>query len=255
MGCNVSRVEANGVSLPARLLPIFPMRLGQIRHRKHGTPLKDPTPSQKNLLLHKDEDDYASIRSSIASRTLASSLQDSIRNPNLVEQKQKEIGFRDDENDDEGSLKKCTKNDTKDSPREEGNAKIEEAVTDDEEDDDNDDKRMIGYEDDKSCPGSPSFRVYFHENGEDESNDIGKTNNIGASRETTVSSNCDGLSSKGSSDPDKKVKRGRKKRSFVKILPKGGQAAVKNLLKVKSCCTSTRSSRDHAHLLRTKTST
>ncbi|KAL0415619.1 UNVERIFIED_CONTAM: hypothetical protein Slati_3393800 [Sesamum latifolium] len=158
----------------ARLLSIFPLRLGQIKLRKHAIPLKDPTPSQKNLLLHKDEDDYASIHSSIASRTLASSFQDSIKNPNLIEQKKEEIGVRNNENNDEGSLKKCTKNDMKDSPREEENAKIEEAVTDDEEDDANDDKRMIGYEDDESCPGSPSFRVYFDENGEDCSNGIGK---------------------------------------------------------------------------------
>ncbi|KAL0318916.1 UNVERIFIED_CONTAM: hypothetical protein Sangu_2047800 [Sesamum angustifolium] len=143
----------------------------QARH-----PLEGSHPSQKNLLLHKDEDDYASIRSSIASRRLASSLQDSIKNPNLIEQKKEEIGVRSDEKDNEGSLReKCTKNDTKDSPREEGKAKIEEAVTDDEEEDDNDDKRRIGYhEDDESGPGSPSFRVYFDENGDDCSNGIGK---------------------------------------------------------------------------------
>ncbi|KAL0355045.1 UNVERIFIED_CONTAM: hypothetical protein Sradi_3951400 [Sesamum radiatum] len=170
MGCNVSRVDANGVPLPTQLLPIFPLHLGQIKLRKHAIPLKDTTPSQKNLLLHKDEDDYASIHSSIASRPLTSSFQDSIKNLDLKQ----EIGVRNNENNDEGSLKKCTKNDMKDSSTEEEKAKIEEAVTDDEEDDANDDKRKIGREDDESCPGSPSFRVYFDENGEDCNNGIGK---------------------------------------------------------------------------------
>ncbi|KAK4436825.1 hypothetical protein Salat_0016400 [Sesamum alatum] len=239
MGCNFSRADANGKGLPVRLLPIFPLRLGQIKPRKHAIPLKNTTPSKKTLLHHKDEDDYASIRSSIASRTLASSHQDSI--------KIEEIGVRSDEID-QGNLK-GTKNDTKDSPREEGKAKNEVDVTDDEEDDEEDDERKIGYEDDVSCPGSPSFRVYFDENGEHSHNGIGKIN-LDASRETTVSSDKDGLSSKGSSDLDKKVNW-----SFKKVLPKGGQAAVKHLLKVKSLCTSPRTSRNHAHLLRTKTST
>ncbi|KAI3455081.1 hypothetical protein Pfo_011744 [Paulownia fortunei] len=272
MGCNVSRLDANGVTLPARLRPLFLQRLEEIKARRRaGRPLKGSTPSKKELLSQdKNEEDNASHHhhSSNPSKSIAYSLEGSIEKPEQPKGKEplelkeeapnKEIGVAKTigNNDDmkhkvvkEGSPRGKGENDT------DAKAKIDQdAFTDadedeEDDDDDDDDERMIGYEDDEAFPGSPSFRVYFEDNGEDSHNDIGK---IGALKETVPSDV--GVPSKESS-VEKKVKRGRKRRSFRKVLPKGGQAAVKNLLKVKSCYTSSHSSHDHAHLLTGKTTT
>lgn len=59
MGCGVSKIDTSGATtLPAKLRPIFLRRLEEIKKRRHAQPLKDSTPSKKELLLHdRDEED------------------------------------------------------------------------------------------------------------------------------------------------------------------------------------------------------
>ncbi|KAL3818531.1 hypothetical protein ACJIZ3_004436 [Penstemon smallii] len=259
MGCGVSRLDANGVAIPARLRPIFLQRLEEIKLRRHNRHLNaDSTPSKKELLLHAmDDDDNASHHhqhSPHASKSVPST-------PKIGDKKSKteiyakENGIHDVANinnnntDDQKHVvapKESNpigkgKNDPKESEIE--GAKAKEANADD----DDGNERMIGHEDDDAFPGSPSFRVYFKDNGEEKN---GKSDAF----KDAVSSD-DGISPKKSS-VDKEEKRSagssRKKRSFRKVLPKGGQ--VKNLLNVKSCYTPSHD-HHHSHLLTAKTAT
>jgi len=90
-------------------------------------------------------------------------------------------------------------------------------------------------------PGSPSFRVYIKDDGKDDNNYV--TNDSLEDADSSKESNDESLSNK------KIVKKGRKVRSFKKVLPKGGQIAVKNLLNVKSCYNSSNSAHHRTHFL------
>ncbi|KAK6148033.1 hypothetical protein DH2020_018945 [Rehmannia glutinosa] len=178
MGCNVSRLDANGATLPARLRPLFLQRLEEIKARRHaGRPgLKDPTPSKKELLCHIDQEDNNPSQHLV--------IEDSVKKPEQTtkgtdvrvgELRENEIGKNDD------VKRNLVKNEMKESPIDDPKAKIEDSFTDadeDEVDDDDDDERMIGYEDDDAFPGSPSFRVYFKDNPVDCHNDTGKIETI-----------------------------------------------------------------------------
>ncbi|XP_073017231.1 uncharacterized protein [Primulina eburnea] len=258
MGCGVSRIDANGLSIPVKLRPLFLSRLEEISKSRHGRPLKDSTPSKKELLFHeKDDDDYDHVLKSTPSSP-KDTVPDGtkiIEDTKRIEQENEggvitSLGKRDD-NEHEVSRKSSTKGNCKDDLKEsmvehmeaKEKDRLDNMLTDTENDDDDDDhiERMIGHEtDDDAFPGSPSFRVYFNDNEEDDHHDIG---NHDALKDTT--SNVD-TSSPMESSEKQKVKRGKKRRSFK--LPKGGQ--VKNLLNVKSCYMPSHSApHDRAHLL------
>ncbi|XP_073298691.1 uncharacterized protein [Primulina huaijiensis] len=254
MGCGVSRIDANGLSIPVKLRPLFLSRLEEISKTRQGRPLKDSTPSKKELLFHeKDDDDYDHVL-----KTAPSSPKDTVADGTKIEDTKRieqeneggiitSLGKRDD-NEHEVSSTGSTKGNCKDVMKEsmvehmeaKEKDRLDNMLTDTENDDD-DIERMIGHETDGDAfPGSPSFRVYFNDNEEDDHHDSG---NHDALKDTT--SNVDTSSSKESSEKQK-VKRGKKKRSFK--LPKGGQ--VKNLLNVKSCYMPSHSApHDRAHLL------
>ncbi|XP_075512626.1 uncharacterized protein LOC142548189 isoform X1 [Primulina tabacum] len=258
MGCGVSRIDANGLSIPVKLRPLFLSRLEEISKSRHGRPLKDSTPSKKELLFHeKDDDDYDHVL-----KTAPSSPKDTVADGTKIEDTKRieqeneggvitSLGKRDD-NEHEVSRKSSTKGNCKDVMKEsmiehmeaKEKDRLDNMLTDTENEDDDDDdhiERMICHEtDDDAFPGSPSFRVYFNDNEEDDHHDNG---NRDALKDTT--SIIDTSSSKESSEKQK-VKRGKKRRSFK--LPKGGQ--VKNLLNVKSCYMPSHSApHDRAHLL------
>ncbi|KAI3463588.1 hypothetical protein Pfo_020251 [Paulownia fortunei] len=276
MGCGVSRLDGNGIVLPPKLRPVFLYRLEEIKMRRHTRPLKDSssTPSKKELLLHddRDEDDNASTSYKNAYKIMPLSPQDSVSQVKKFEdqkgkepgkQSKEEASGKNEERDDRkheavkdrSSRENGGKNDEKESKigdvKSKEEAEIEGTLTDadnDNDDKEDEDERMIGHDDVGAFPGSPSFRVYFTDNVEDKHNDIGKNDAF----KNTISSFDDTESSKESSE-NKKVKRGRKKKSFRRVLPKGGQAAVKNLLSVTSCYAKSPSAHDHAHLLTGKT--
>ncbi|KAL7114484.1 hypothetical protein ACP275_04G123800 [Erythranthe tilingii] len=265
MGCGVSRpFDGNGLVLPAKLRPIFVHRLEEIKMRRHTgqyPPLKDTasTPSKKELLLHdlhELEDEHKSAPSS--SNTKSASHPHSHHHvihgkKNLAGKEEATAAINSDKhknvNDDD---------DENDKKKEKGNVAITDGVKgkddedvltdtddddDDDEDDDEDDERRIGRGD---FPGSPSFRGYIKEDGGDKKIDIGKKNAI----KDTIPKD-DTVLSKESSE-NKKVKRGKKKKSFRRrVLPKGGQAAVKNLFNAATCYTPPPSAAHdhHAHLL------
>ncbi|KAL6559599.1 hypothetical protein OROGR_004716 [Orobanche gracilis] len=260
MGCNISRLDSHGPSFPARLRPLLLQRFEEIKNRRHaGRALKDPTPSKKELLLDKDivEDENN------ASQHLISPNSSKMIKAYSVDEGEGFVGelkeeFSNNNNESIGIVKKvCDRNghDAKENhvvkdggligmdKNEMEESTVEDFFTDageDEEDDDDDvNGRTIGHEDEKAFPGSPSFRVYFEDNSEADGHiDIGKKDAF----KTTVSSESS-VSSKESS------KKGKKRRSFRKVLPK-------NLLSVKSCYTpSSHSSHDNTHLLTGKTTT
>ncbi|KAL7099336.1 hypothetical protein ACP275_09G078000 [Erythranthe tilingii] len=244
MGCNVSRLDGNGATLPARQLrPLFLQRLDDFKAaRRHGggRPLKgaDSTPSKKQLLFHiYDVSHHSSIinnNNPPKRMSVYNSLEDSIKKPDQKNREAINIYEKDIEmkkhitnviDHEEEIVKGKGKNDMKEKTEDkiiedDDFLSADEDINDgEEEDDDNDDEeRNIGF------PGSPSFRVYFVDR------DIGK---IDAFKEAISSDDSvpskESLSSSSSSS-EKKEKRARKKRSFRKVLPK-------NLLNVKSCYT------------------
>ncbi|KAG8379477.1 hypothetical protein BUALT_Bualt07G0092600 [Buddleja alternifolia] len=203
-------LDGHAITLPPRLRPLFLQRLNEIKARRHGVgPLKDTTPSKKELLHDKDEDDNVSSHNpspNVSKRMLVYSEEANVKETevsNTHEVVKEERSRGNGEHDMKESTIEVAKAKIKheggngeDDKKERGigDAKenIENIFTEDEdEDEDEDDERMIGHEDDESFPGSPSFRVYFKDDGEDGHNDIGK--NV-AFKETASSD--DGLSSK-----------------------------------------------------------
>ncbi|XP_073148339.1 uncharacterized protein [Henckelia pumila] len=239
MGCGVSRIDTNGIAIPVKLRPLFLSRLEEISKSRHGRPLKDATPSKKELLLHDkldDEDDDHVLKTAPSSPMI----EDTKR---IIGQENECLGKKGGINLEvsrECSTKTiCKESSMLDAGKEKQRLDNMLTDTENEDEDDDDDGRMIGHEmDDDAFPGSPSFRVYFNE---DDHHDGGNHHVL---KDTT--SNDDTCSSKESSEKQK-VKRGKKRRSFK--LPKGGQ--VKNLLNVKSCYMPSHSApHDHStHLL------
>ncbi|KAK6127766.1 hypothetical protein DH2020_038475 [Rehmannia glutinosa] len=236
MGCGVSRLDGNSMVLPAKLRPLFLYRL---ETRRHTGALKDSisTPSKKELLLHdhdRDEDEKSSSSDKNATcnnKIAPSSPKDSLE---FQDRNGKGPGKPEKEAYDKHDDKNAKENDEKE---------VEDVLTDGEIDggddkvDDDDERRKIGHDDDDDdgvFPGSPSFRVYFKDDGQGKHNDIGHNDDA---FKNTISSD-DAESSKESCEKKKVMKAGRKKKSFRKVLPKGGQAAVKNLFHYKSCYTS-----------------
>ncbi|KAL3617584.1 hypothetical protein CASFOL_037905 [Castilleja foliolosa] len=212
MGCGVSRLDGgNGMLFPAKLRPIFLYRLEEIKTRRHARPLK------KELLLHDHDDDDKSTSSD------KNAPNENMQALYPSEKHEEENGLNCKSNGKEKVIK--GKDD------DEGSSTGEETDGDDR----SDDGRMIGCDDDGAFRGSPSFRVYFKDDGEEKHNGfIGQENDAISSDEAK--------SSKESLE-NKKVKKITRKKSSKK--------RVKNLLNYKSCYNKTPSSDHHQSSLLT----
>ncbi|XP_075517145.1 uncharacterized protein LOC142551667 isoform X1 [Primulina tabacum] len=295
MGCSISKIDTSGVTtLPVKLRPVFLRRLEEIKNRRHSQPLKDSTPSKKELLLHDiDEEDNVSHFSSFEydtsknvqlptkdgtdpSKNESSPTRNSANSVGRFESskgkdptkpagkasKESEAAKCDgnkcntkDETLAEFSPKMKATNEPKkpetkgDKTKIEGN--IANILTDEhggEDDRGHDKERMISHRDDNVFPGSPSFRIYFTDGMDDDQIDNTRKNDA-----LTDAGLSDDKASLKELPVKKEAKRGRKIQSFRKVLPKGGQSTVMNLLNVTSCYNSSQSARDHAHLLTAKT--
>uniref|UniRef100_A0A5B7CEV5 Uncharacterized protein n=1 Tax=Davidia involucrata TaxID=16924 RepID=A0A5B7CEV5_DAVIN len=221
MGCGASRLDAQGVAIQARLGPLLRRRIEDIRRRAHGDTLRDTTPSKKVLLVdgsEEEENSQSDLDDNARKGTGSSSSEDSLTHKHWTSNGAS--------NKDEKSRGKVYYIEAKE--------EVEEELGEDEEDEEG---REIG-------PGSPSFRIYFTDNLADDNKreSAETTGEDGSSNKKSQT----GLEATGKGSVTKKVKRGRKRRSFRKVIPRGGQTAVKNLM---SCY----SSPDRARLLTAKT--
>ncbi|PIN19303.1 hypothetical protein CDL12_08021 [Handroanthus impetiginosus] len=217
--------------LPPKLRPLFLHRLEEIKLRRHA-PLKDSnsSPSKKELLLDdREEDENVSSSYKIVSKNMPFCPKDQV------------MKYHEDKNVEKDHSKIIEDLKAKDETETETDADHDD---DHDNDDDDDDERMIGHDHDRAFPRSPSFRVYFKDDGRDEHKDTGKIND--ASKKSAVPSD-DNVSSKQPPEKNKITKSGRKK-NFRK-------STVKNLLSVKSCYNSPPSAHHHhqSHLLAGKT--
>lgn len=198
MGCGVSKIGPSGATtLPAKLRPIFLRRLEEIKKRRHAQPLKDSTPSKKELLLHdRDEADNASHFSSSEYDTLKNVPSPTKDGPNPSKNEPLRTGYGANSVEKLESLKgnDSTKSTGKDEtltefspkmrasnePKEHETkgvktmieGKIENILKDkdgsEDEDREHDKGRMINQQDDDAFPGSPSFRIYFTDGMDDD---------------------------------------------------------------------------------------
>lgn len=198
MGCGISKIDPSGATtLPAKLRPIFLRRLEEIKKRRHAQPLKDSTPSKKELLLHdKDEADNASHFSSSEYDTLnnvPSPTKDGIdpskNEPSRTGYGANSIGKLESlkEKDPtkpigkdnmliEFSPKMKATNEPKEHETKGDKTKIDGEIeiilkdkNDSEDEDGEHDKgRNINQQDDDAFPGSPSFRIYFTDGMDDD---------------------------------------------------------------------------------------
>ncbi|CAA0806904.1 Unknown protein [Striga hermonthica] len=235
MGCSVSRLDSHGHPFSARLRPLLLQRFDEMKARRHhvGHPLKDPTPSKKELLSSDDID---------------KNTDDDINDHHpMIKPEQEPLNKNHNNND--GRYKDEAKEAKEDDVFMDADEDVEGDDNDDVDDDDSDSEseRRIGHREDDAFPGSPSFRVYFKDNEiEDGHVGLGKNDVF---KKKLVSK--EEVTSSKESSVEKKVKKGKKKRSFRKVLPK-------NLLGVKSCYTpshSHASSLDNSQLLVEKMTT
>jgi len=227
MGCGVSRINGNGMALRARLRPVVPDI--SILRRNRATKNYSTT-SVKKLLSRNST-------SSDGTKTAPSSLEDSVNDRrSFPEPQQKEAGKPTD-----GAPVK--ENGITTGIGNEGYTS-EDVFTDAEcgEDEEVKNDRMIGH---RAFMGSPSFRIYYKDSGEDEHDDD--------SFEDAIPCDHDDVSQKETSvSEEKKPVRSRdKRRSFTKVFPKGKH--VKRLLTAKSCYFPIYSRHDRTHLLKGKT--
>lgn len=188
MGCGVSKIDPSGATtLPAKLRPIFLRRLEEIKKRRHAQPLKDSTPSKKELLLHdRDEEDKASHFSSSeydTSKNVPSPTKDgtdpSKNEPLPTGDNANSVGKFESILKGKDPTKPTGKDEmlTEFTPKTKGDktkieGKIENILTDkdgsEDGDGEHDKERMISHKDDDVFPGSPSFRIYFTDGMDDD---------------------------------------------------------------------------------------
>ncbi|GER45515.1 P-loop nucleoside triphosphate hydrolasessuperfamily protein with CH (Calponin Homology) domain [Striga asiatica] len=139
MGCSVSRLDSHGHPFSARLRPLLLQRFDEMKARRHhvGHPLKDTTPSKKELLSSDD-----------------------------IDKNTDEYEINNNHNNNDGRYKA---HEAKDDD-------VFMDADDDVEDDDESDsesERRIGHREEDAFPGSPSFRVYFKDNEIEDNGHVG----------------------------------------------------------------------------------
>lgn len=257
MGCGGSKFDANSLQISARLRPIIHRRVEEIRRRRR---FRNATPSIKILLEHdKEDEDENAIASQHHVKRMCSieDIASCITSEDSKDGREKKE--REARREDLLVQMKDVKEEEREAAKEE--AKVDSGVhehqgrVEDEDDDDFDsdyDERRLSHEGGQGdYPGSPSFRIYFTNNLEEDEKTQGNTNVL--NNDMSQMQIEDIPSSKETET--KKVKKGRKRRSFRKVIPKGRQAAVKTLQNVRSCYNSAQShsSHDRRHLLTPKT--
>ncbi|KAH7866939.1 hypothetical protein Vadar_026964 [Vaccinium darrowii] len=251
MGSGGSRLNPEHEVIPAKLHPLLRRRIEEIRRRIHSGGGKHVTPSGTELLLNQDgkakvDDDNDDVANSLTSCVTSedskgfTAAREEAGDPRREESaKEKNEGGKKEqaamgnvESESENDAKKDVCHDNKD----------DEGIHD------NEDSIMF--------PGSPSFRIYYadnlheHDEDDDDFNDAGKKDNC-ADEKTSTDHGTRQEKNLQDSEP-KKPKKDRK-RSFRKVIPKGGQTAMKNLFNVKACYNPSCSSHDRTHLLTAKT--
>ncbi|XP_019248953.1 PREDICTED: uncharacterized protein LOC109228251 isoform X2 [Nicotiana attenuata] len=218
MGCGVSKIDANGVATPNRILPNFPNR------RRH----KECTPSKKEplLLMHEiPDEDHANNRHSIS----APKCDDNMSCVTSEGSNEKRVA----------KIMAIVQAEEKNN---EGGGVHENEENGGEKDDNNDDdlrainKVRVDEEDGDVYPGSPSFRVYFTDTDVESNNNDGN-NKVGLKDITPVAATT--ISSTKEYCVVKEEKKEIRKKSFRNVLPR-------NLLNVRSSSnSSTRSTHHH----------
>ncbi|XP_058180212.1 uncharacterized protein LOC131298758 [Rhododendron vialii] len=229
-----------------------PLSTGLVNYQNHivvSNGGKDTTPSGTELLLSREgkaRDDEDEIENSMASCVTSEDSKGSTA-------KRAEAG----DPQREGSAKEKNKEGGKEEKAAKGNAEAGSQNDAKEEDESHgnkeDDEGLQGDESSIMFPGSPSFRINFTDNlDEDDDNVNGGKKDIGENEKTIRDHGTPPERDLQDSDP-KKLKKGRKRSSFRKVMPKGGQNAMNNLFNVRSCYSPSCSSHDRAHLLTEKT--
>ncbi|KAI8544054.1 hypothetical protein RHMOL_Rhmol08G0265100 [Rhododendron molle] len=253
MGCGGSRLNAEREAIPAKVRPLLRRRIEEIRRRRRSNGGKDTTPSGTELLLSRDgkaRDDEDEIENSMVSCVTSEDSKGSTakreepgdpQREESAKEKSKEGGRE--EKAGKGNVEAGSQNDAKEEDESHGNKE--------------DDEGLHGDESSILFPGSPSFRIYFtgnldQDDDDDDNHNDGGKKGIGENEKTIRDHETPPEKDLQDSDP-KKLKKGRKRSSFRKVMPKGGQNAMKNLFNVRSCYTPSCSSHDRAHLLTEKT--
>ncbi|XP_016483127.2 uncharacterized protein LOC107803848 isoform X1 [Nicotiana tabacum] len=220
MGCGVSKIDANGVATPNRILPNFPNR------RRH----KECTPSKKEplLLMHEiPDEDHANIN------------RHSISAPKCDDN----MSCVTSEGSNEKRVAKIMAIVQEEEKYNEGGGVHENEENGGEKDDNNDDdlrainKLRVDEEDGDLYPSSPSFRVYFTDTDvESNKNDVAAGNNkVGLKDITPVAATISSTKECVVKEEKKEIR----KKSFRNVLPR-------NLLNVRSSSnSSTRSTHHH----------
>lgn len=163
MGNGGSRLNAEREAIPAKVLPMLRRRIEEIRRRKRSNGGKDATtPSGTELLLSHDgkaRDDEDEIENSTAScQNDAKGKEEDEREENAKE-KNKEGGKE--EKAAKGNVEEGSQIDAK-----------EEDESHDKKEDDAGDESSILY------PGSPSFRIFFTENLDEDDDEDDDNDNV-----------------------------------------------------------------------------
>ncbi|KAL3512558.1 hypothetical protein ACH5RR_025275 [Cinchona calisaya] len=276
MGCGASRLDDNGVVFPAKARPLFLVRLEEFKRKRSPKALmtKDTTPSKKELLLHdrEDEENVSTHQQPLfISKGGGKDLPSQDEAGSCVTSEGSKGGSPEREGDDGNGQKTLMENNEGEEkqgriinngvPLAKDEAKVEKNILDgdvkndhendedeeEDDDDDDDDGRMLRHQHhddgDEVFPGSPSFRVYFNGN-------INDNNNEDLDDHLTDMSPIHDDSAPSELLMAKEVKKGKKRRSFKRVLPTGRQA--KNLFNVRACMSSTHSSHGRAGLLTAK---
>ncbi|GMQ09609.1 hypothetical protein CsSME_00052912 [Camellia sinensis var. sinensis] len=226
MGCGSSWLNAQSEDIPDNYHPIIRRRMEEIIRCRRSGSIKASSSSTKELLVDsKANDEIVSQQLSLdtnARKSLSFSPEDSITSEDL-----------------KAAKKVAAKSDMKE-------ARKKDYTDFEDDDDDDDDEDLFSNDDGMTFPRSPSFRVYFTNNLDDNDEHSMKdgTNDKTQSSDHTLT--------KRESVP-KKV---RKRMSFKNVIPRGRQTAVKNLFHMRSFYTASalsRSSHDRAHLITAKT--
>ncbi|CAL5444382.1 unnamed protein product [Camellia sinensis] len=242
MGCGSSWLNAQSEDIPDNYRPIIRRRMEEIIRCRRSGSIKASSPCTKELLVDsKANDEIVSQQLSLdtnARKSLSFSPEDSITSEDL-----------------KAAKKVAAKSDVKEARKKD--------YTDFEDDDDDED--LFSNDDGMTFPRSPSFRVYFT-NNLDDNDKHSRVRGCGPNKLIAPSGSMkDGTNDKTQSSDHTLTKRNlqesapkkvRKRMSFKNVIPRGRQTAVKNLFHVRSFYTASalsRCSHDRAHLITAKT--
>ncbi|KDP22567.1 hypothetical protein JCGZ_26398 [Jatropha curcas] len=263
MGCGGSRFESETENLSPRLRPLLRRRFQEIK--KHIKVVSE-TPSKKELLKDANPDQESFTRLLGFDHQSISSKEDELQMESVSVSsigttiKPLNKDFKRDHKDDQAAeARKETniKQESKDEDKYQGEGMASTVEEEDEKREENEEDEenyssLRSLSEECDGVGSPSFRVYYIESlenikEEDDMNNGSEKKSISDDRDMTVeslNSNIDSVR--------KTKKKGKKGSRLRRVIPIGRQAAVKNLLKVKSSCNPACAGNNNASLLEEK---